>query len=511
MAPGSGRYPAQSISVGKFQLTFDEVFLRPDGFVDDWPPDQVAYIKQYLKKLGCKSIVLESHYIDRDFIFDFSAFYARSFRNYDNHCRRAHFFSCQLTAEQWKGFFGPLREDERRRITNDLQAEYLGFVVLKPLPGSPIGRTVLRTFPSISDTGSARVFGGIRQYEVNLAGYRFTVEGLAFQQQDRGVSACATTALWSSLQKVAHDERLPIPTPAHITETASRYLLTQGRSLPSEGLTIEQVCEGIRAAGLQPLVVRSVSPEEDRAALVACIKSGFPPVLAILPIQPVIGGASHAICAVGVKMGITSHLVPPPSHPGHSRIADALESIYVHDDRLGPYASAQLFPWTKSDSDKTSILTGLEIKWPDGIQREISIVRALIIPLPDKVRMPVARILAFGSFIAQCAGMFFKEFEGRVLLNVEYRRGTEYRERAFGSGLTDAGLYKLCCGLAFPRFLGVIEISASEGPLFDVLMDTTETRANPSVLLIVKRSALPALYEPALRVLAEQFGAGLIL
>ena len=114
------------------------------------------------------------------------------------------------------------------------------------------------------------------------------------------------TALWSSLQKVAHDERMPVPTPAHITEAASRYLLTEGRSLPSEGLTIEQVCEGIRGAGLQPLVIRSVSPEEDRAALVTCVRSGFPPVLAI---QPLSGGSWHAICAVESKWVIPIFLL----------------------------------------------------------------------------------------------------------------------------------------------------------------------------------------------------------
>ena len=105
---------------------------------DEWPPDQVTYLGQYLQQLGAKTIVTESHYIDRDYIFDFSVFYARSFRNYDNHCRRMHFYACALTKEQWKALFGPLDDAERDRITRELQAAYLGFVVLKPLPGSPI-------------------------------------------------------------------------------------------------------------------------------------------------------------------------------------------------------------------------------------------------------------------------------------------------------------------------------------------------------------------------------------
>jgi hypothetical protein len=56
----------------------------------------------------------------------------------------------------------------------------------------------------------------------------------------------------------------------------------------------------------------------------------------------------------------------------------------------------------------------------------------------------------------------------------------------------------------------MVEIMVKEGPLFDVLLDTTETRANPSALLFVRRGTLPTSYEPALRALADQFGANLI-
>jgi hypothetical protein len=181
-------------------------------------------------------------------------------------------------------------------------------------------------------------------------------------------------------------------------------------------------------------------------------------------------------------MGDTGLLVPPSHHPHHARISDALQGLYVHDDRLGPYASADLFPWTHQENGQTRILTGLQIKWPDETQAELSVVRALIVALPDKVRMSIARVLASGAWIAQVAGMFFKEVEGKVLLNAEYKRGTHYREKALGFGLTESGLYRLCCETALPRFLGLIEISVAGGPLFDVLLDTTETRVNPSAL-----------------------------
>ena len=95
-----------------------------------------------------------------------------------------------------------------------------------------------------------------------------------------------------------------------ITQAASRYVLASGRSLPSEGLNIQQICEAARAAGLEPLVMRSLSLEQDRAQLLGYISSGFAPVLAIQTKE----GIGHAVCAVGVKLGPIQPQSDPTLH-----------------------------------------------------------------------------------------------------------------------------------------------------------------------------------------------------
>src|SRR3989442_1582913 len=57
------------------------------------PNRQLRYIWEYLKLLNCRAIVVENHYIDRDYMEDHSVFYSRSLRDYPNFCRRLHFFS----------------------------------------------------------------------------------------------------------------------------------------------------------------------------------------------------------------------------------------------------------------------------------------------------------------------------------------------------------------------------------------------------------------------------------
>jgi hypothetical protein len=496
-------YPSQEVTVEPFPGDFSSLFPPPPGLVEDtWPPKQISYLGVYLKELGCRTVVLESHYIDRDFVHDVALFYSRSLRSYPNHCQRLHFFSEEFDFERWMSMASDAASHANN--TEFLQNSYLGFCVVRPLPGSPVGRTVLTTFSTEAPGGLTRSFGAVRRYSVHLAGFELNVEGLAFQQQDQGVSACATTALWSAMQKVTEIEHLAVPTPAQITEGASRYVLADGRALPSEGLNIQQMCEATRAAGLEPQLIRSVSLDHDRAQLLGYISSGLAPVLAIRPID---GESGHAVCAVGIKLGEVS----PQSDPAlyYRDAASAVRSVYVHDDRLGPYAAAILEPWTDPDSGR--ILTSLRIQWPDReIVDEQSILLAIIVPMPPKVRMSISRMRGLGLNLAQAIGELFAEFSRAVTISCGYRLGIEYQQRALEFGLTPGGLYALNCQTVLSRYVGLIELSLPSGPLFDVLLDATETRANPSALALIRRSEFPMEYRREFELIARNCGANVL-
>jgi len=502
-ARGHG-YPAQDIIVVPSPSDFSALFPTPQGLIEnDWPPAQITYLGTYLTHLGCKTLVIENHYVDRDYISDVALFYSRSLRGYPNFCQRVHFFRESFDLERWKQLTVDLNGGKNKGSQPFLQDAYLGFCVVRPLPGSPIGRTVLKTVARITQSGDVREFGAVREYLVHLGGFELAVDGLAFQQQDQGVSACATTALWSAMHAVARKEALAIPTPADITQAASRYVLASGRSLPSEGLNIQQICEATRAAGLEPLVMRSVSLAQDRAQLLSYVSSGFAPVLAIQTMQ----GMGHAVCAVGVKLGKTQPQSNPELHFRDN--ASAVSSIYIHDDRLGPYASADLYGYTQTP-DK--IRTALRIRWPrTDNEVEHAILDAMIVPVPAKLRLTVTRMRELGLALAETAGQIFSQFNRGVGLNTRYFKGTDYRKAAVDFGLSNDGLYKLLCQVALSRYIGVVEISVPDGPLFDVLLDATETRANPAALACLRRSLLPSGAEEKLGAIANRFGAKLIV
>ena len=440
--------------------------------------------------------------MDRDYADDVAIFYSRSLRSYPNHCQRLHFFQGSITEEGFAHLMARANSGEIGKCQQTLQDGYLGFSVVKPLPGCPVGRTVLVTLSGRAMDGSERRFSPLRRYDVNLAVFQLNVHGLAFQQQDQGVSACATTALWTALHRVAPMEGLLLPTPASITQSASRYVLAGGRSLPSDGLTSHQMCEAIRAAGLSPLVISSVDPENDKAEIGTYLDSGFPVVLAL---QPLSGQDGHAVCVVGQKIGTL-----PPRADGSilfNEASRAVKAYYVHDDRLGPYAVADVQPFTLALKGGSKTVTTLEIRWRSREVWETSILKAAIVPVPVKLRLTATRMRNMGILLAQWAGtQVAPSLAGQIQLSCRFLTAPELKRNSLAYGLSNAGLRRLTTNTTFSRYVGLIEIGAPTAPLFSVVLDATETTPNPSVIACIRRS--PSLTAAApLELLAEELGA----
>src|SRR5687768_5554985 len=131
-------------------------------------------------------VIIEPNYFDRDYLSEFVAFYSTSAAGYLNICQRLHFFSAQVSRPDFSRALGG-DPDSVRSITE----AYLGHVVLRPIPGAPLGKTVLRTYPDEDgiDKGTPRVTAPARSYEEHVAGLTLRVSGLAWQQQDSAVGS----------------------------------------------------------------------------------------------------------------------------------------------------------------------------------------------------------------------------------------------------------------------------------------------------------------------------------
>lgn len=313
-----------------------------DACFSDLPPSrQLQYIYCYLRDLGAKTILAEPHYFDKDYLSEFAAFYSVSSRGYPNTCRRLHFFSEPVSRRQLTDAVSGLQSALHR-----LQNSYLGFCVIRPIAAAPLGCTVLAWYPDIGRL-TRRVTKPSREYHCHLAGIRLTVTGLAWQQQDSAVGACATVGLWSMLHASSFDNDHSAPTTAQITEAAHQTAVTGARVFPSNGLTIIQLLEAIKRYHMAPFAMsgdiqpkaaairtdsihRSAGFSKERFASTCAsfIRSGYP----VLAIGHSAGSGRHAVCITGFREE------PPGEVPPRAvKAADeSIVNVYIHDDNLGP-------------------------------------------------------------------------------------------------------------------------------------------------------------------------------
>lgn len=482
--------PVQGIET----LAFDPVTLpqklaliRPKFAVDDRHLTQLAIILKHAGSLGCRSVAIEKHYIDRDYMEDHSVFYSKNLRSFPNHCQRLHFFSsaadelaAELSALRRLGV-AEGRERYHAACEEFARRAYLGFTVLKPLPGSPVGRTVLRPPPD-EDTDLTIRFPCKRRVPVHFAGISLSVEGLAFQQQDTGVSACATTALWSSFGMMRHMEEFGTSTPAQITSLAAKYSLPFGRAFPSEGLSIDQMCQAVQAVSLSPNLFRFTSAELTLSYLHSATKSAVAPIVVMKSVdKPLL---YHAVCVAG--MGVRKEAAG-------GEIVDRgrrLTRIYIHDDRFGPYLHCNLV------IKQTSLVAYLQ---PIGHKEERWNITHVLIPMPPKVRLSFSGLRELANVVAVNARAFATaesisesgavgttrmEFESWVSRSHTYLESLLW---VFGGEHSAERSATLARSVALSRYLGVVRLRGWFFGVIDVLIDTTSTRRSPHCLAVVVR------------------------
>jgi hypothetical protein len=339
-------------------------------------------LSKYISELHAKSFVVEEEYTDSGYLVDYSNYYARSHGDLEKLTNRIHFFSIEskeLSALWSKSTHRATRHD---LIDRKIAKAYLGFVVIKPLPLTIVGRTCLKTYPR-RDRGKrrTRIFPILRRYGVMLHGLRLNVDSIAFQEQDAEVAACATTAIWYALHGLTKKfTTQEIPSPFEITNTGSANMQepaigTIARKFPTNGLSLPQIDSYIRRCGLESIVF-SLHPTDDASALLdytAAFVRGGSPILLL--------GSLHAsdhredgYDRLGYHaMTILGFSVADGFQPGPwaSRIA----RLFAHDDNVGPFSSFQI---ERLSMDKHEGLLGsdarniVKTKPPNGNGKSIS-------------------------------------------------------------------------------------------------------------------------------------------
>ena len=263
-------------------------------------PDLVRAVVGHAFGLGARATVIEYRYLDPDWRNEHKEFYSTTFRRYPSVAHRLHFFR-EPPPPTLSSDDAPFRVDA---------LTYLGYVVFRPVPAAPVGRTFL----ALADDHDLTC---VTQDNVNLFGCDLEVSGAPFMSQDAQLSRCAHTTTWVTAYYHHREFGGPRVLPGDIAGSTAGDL-EHGRQLPSPGLTIGQIADAAGAIGLPPLVYplrHLVDPERVPRVICRYLNSGLPVTVAT---------RSHAFVVVG-----------------YGRTRGAAGEPLIHfvrqDDEAGPY------------------------------------------------------------------------------------------------------------------------------------------------------------------------------
>lgn len=371
-----------------------------------------------------------------------------------------------------------------------LNNAYLGFVVIKPLPETIIGRTCL----TIYEDDPKRKYPITRKYKANLFGIHLTVnKTIAFQEQDSVVSACATSALWSAFQGTGILFQHKIPSPVQITSVSDGvFSSNKNRTFPNSNLKPEMMAKAIRHVGLEPYS-KDVTFEHDELIhhLYAYLKCGIPVILGVHLFDTTKSYGEdgyknpikHAVAVTGFKLGKDKAAM---NSSGLLTTASRINKIYVHDDQVGPFARMAIDDeklLVQKIDNKEVYTTAFSTSHPNSKGR-LTHVKAIpdliMIPHYHKIRIPYEQIeLAiniFGHITEEALPQLPKHSRNNINLKFEWdiylTTVNAYKSDLFNSKVRTSFYDTLTKGL--PHYLWRASACVRGRPVIDFLFDATD-------------------------------------
>ena len=458
--------------------------------IDRSPVDQVRYLASYLchPDVDARTILIERPYVDRHWMEEYAGYYATILAPPAQKAVRLHFLQNSYETGDFLRLIHDVAEGRGQETVQRFQDGYLGYSVIRPLPSVPVGRTVLRPYPG----DSRRCFSPAAMVNrVHLAGLSITVKGLPFQQQDRGVGACATAALWSALAKVARTDGQRPPTPLGITRAAIAHGV-QARTFPAEGFTLDQMASAIHAAGYQPHLFQ-VSGDADSfvLALKCYLRSGIPVIVHV--------NADNGRSSERHVMTLAGFRERDELAEGDITIEEGQRSLrargvirwYVHDDRLGPYARLVFEPSGEEHATYRLRLDPREAGFEEFEKEEMVFWDALV-PLYPKLRLTAEELIQLGflvlPIIARLAG---DGSEDNLYIEPRFELGGDYLATLHNLPIAVERKVALATTMLLSRYVGVLSWFLDEQWICDIVYDTTDLqrdmRSAPPILAIIPR------------------------
>lgn len=343
----------------------------------------VPNLVRHFEELGAVTVLVEDEYLDRDFTEAYASYYATLFKRHSKICSRVHLFSTDLS----EILASESASNLARKLEQEGQSSYLGFVVLRPIHEAPLAQAVLKTPDPPSEYECHPLVKA--EFSVHVLGAELKIDAMPMTQQDQRIGACAQASIWSASRHFHVRHRGPWVSMVGITEAAlSHESASVSSTIPngSEFLSLNGMVSSLRASGRKPLTYlgegastpfkwQGIRPKD---VINRYLDSGIPVIVGLF--DPKWGGG-HAVVATGQVFNSSS--LDKSKLPIRPTRAEFCSAYYVNDDQRGPNL-------------RMAVDTGGSIGETDYSVEEN--IYFLIVPLPDKVFVPAekAELFAWG-------------------------------------------------------------------------------------------------------------------
>ncbi len=380
--------------------------------------ERSTYLETYLGYLQAKCYVVEEDYIDSGHLKDYASYYSLRGDGVGKRTIRLHFFSKDV--EQIESGFEYLSSRALAgEVDEYLNEGYLGFVVVRPLNETAIGRTCLRVYGDGAQASWHRHFPLLREYKVTVGGMRLSVRSVAFQEQDNEIAACSATSIWHTLHALPHrittQQIESLFQISNAASTTDRQMPAPGETVhrfPTTGLNADQIQNYLQSKGIDCLV-RGFSGKTRSTGLLEYVQTfcgaGTPMILvgrlhaSANKYSDYSIGELHAITVLGYSENLERQATGAAS--------ENIGKLYVHDDTLGPFARyevelpddnasfAKFLP--ENLRDKTSLNSAQHLFTKSGLKYRRFLPVYAIVPIDEGVRYPYENVATFAKTFSE--------------------------------------------------------------------------------------------------------------
>ncbi len=396
--------------------------------LSDWGRDRLRDgLDGHVQTIACKP-----YYNCKDHRNLYSHFYSKRFLPVSPNCSRLHFFARPgVTPEQI--LLG----------SDNLQKDYLGYSVIRPVARRCLGRTVID--PAKIGMSFGEGFYLLRTaFHACINGRRYKVEGYPYTSQDADATLCAQSAIWGVCRYLS--ERYSCYQELYPYDLISMTETSQGRAVPYRGMTHTDYCKILNEFGTFPVYRMVQRPNQaggfdwDAEAykdICSYVESGFP-VLASLRK----GTEGHVVSLVGHTLKPD---FPKVDEAAFLDSSDLLHQFIVVDDNWFPYALLGPDGDLENYSDKYSIKSMV----------------VGVCPLPEKVFLTakLARTKAM-TYCDSAKAEIQKTGKGPYITRLFIATATSFKKKKLGSLNDQASAF--VTKLHLPHFLWIMEVGPAE-------------------------------------------------